>query len=1249
MHVSLRVPWHDRGWDGHVCDRPSSNTACLALSRIAENRDDEIENARAGRSFAQLATKEDKAHWPTCLNERGFFMSPEAFASTTNHPYRERARKGSIYLPIAETSLEHPAYAAAGVPFRWMLRRFVDGDRDVRGLVDAFGIEGYDAKREPSEQYDEYGWTKDWVQEFHNQRAMLDTFFSAIQPEHSLCFFYAKRTPLADDRRRVLVGVGRVKRVGEPTEYQYDPSPIMRSTLWERSIFHSIRPEFEDGFVLPYQQILQRLERDGTLRSEDYCAFLPDEHRDAFSYGTEHVTHDVAIAALQSVASTLRKIETVLETVLEGPWARCLRWIEAELARLWKLRGPFPGFGAALQAFGLEHGHLLAMQITQAIAKEDAALRENPWSVFDALLKDPTLLGHECAQWLGKSHEKMWTALSPERRRYLQLLSRFEIAGEQAWQFFNDWSEKDQQRVVENPYILFEESDVPVESVDRGLLPGRAVAEAFPLEEPTALDSAADPRRTRAFVIDELIGLAAQGHTLAPRSWIAERLLEREVEPRLVATAPSLDLAKSTFAELVAISALADGAEAWQYQPYQESGKLIAQTVEGRTATKAARHKEVHDWRALLDEKLGPSKGDATEDSARTEKAAALAEIHASRLSVLIGPAGTGKTTVLQVLSEREDVKNGGVLLLAPTGKARVRLEEKTKLDARTIAQLLLQTGRYDADTGVYAVTRDEKSRLSSWKTVIVDECSMLTQTQLAALFDSLSGVDRFVLVGDPRQLPPIGEGRPFVDIVRRLEPKGMTVPWPRVGRGFAELTVVCRQRAGESKSASRERDDVVLARTFGGGTQDAAIDEVWSRVQGGKSAEVRAVEWKDESDFEAKLLNVLVEELGLQAVGDEGNFGKSYTGVEPFEGRIYPHRGWYADKKHACVAHVANWQVLAPQRVGRFGTDLLNRLVQQRMRPGAVTAASRMKRSVPKPVGEHSIVYGDKVICVRNHQYAAWNREDGRKRQYVANGTLGVVVGEYDKHSPPKRVEVAFESLPAHVVSWSSSALSGDEGDLPIELAYALTVHKAQGSEFGLTLIVMPSASPNLSREMLYTALTRQTGRLVLLHQGPLHDMFEYGSPRRSDVARRLTNVFEPPELVAVEEGSFLDAHLVHRTRRGELVRSKSEVAIADLLLSLGRDYKYEQPLEIGGVRRYPDFTVKDDNSGATFYMEHLGMLDDAGYRARWERKLAWYESVGITPAGGENGTLIVTTESRERGLDMQAIEATLREALGA
>ena len=128
------------------------------------------------------------------------------------------------------------------------------------------------------------------------------------------------------------------------------------------------------------------------------------------------------------------------------------------------------------------------------------------------------------------------------------------------------------------------------------------------------------------------------------------------------------------------------------------------------------------------------------------------------------------------------------------------------------------------------------------------------------------------------------------------------------------------------------------------------------------------------------------------------------------------------------------------------------------------------------------------------------------------------------------------------------------------------------------------------------------------------------------------------------------MEKGLIHRTAHGELVRSKSEVIVADLLHGFGLPYSYEQPFTgSDGSVRYPDFTVDDAETGRLVLIEHLGMLSDPGYVRRWTKKLEWYRREDVLPfeeGGGMRGVLVTTTEAV--GIDAAQIKVKLAAALG-
>ena len=109
-------------------------------------------------------------------------------------------------------------------------------------------------------------------------------------------------------------------------------------------------------------------------------------------------------------------------------------------------------------------------------------------------------------------------------------------------------------------------------------------------------------------------------------------------------------------------------------------------------------------------------------------------------------------------------------------------------------------------------------------------------------MIDGLSGVRRLILVADPRQLPPIGSGRPFVDIVRELQPENIEHRFPRVDRGNVELTVPRRQQG-------KTRADLLLAGWFGG-DQDPAADGIWNRLETEEMDKIHFESWKNDREF---------------------------------------------------------------------------------------------------------------------------------------------------------------------------------------------------------------------------------------------------------------------------------------------------------------------------------------------------------------------------------------------------------------
>ena len=1236
-HISVRVPWHDSDWNGAVCADPKNNSACLKLRRIASNKDEADETTLAGKHFGDL----DENRLPPCLQEGAAFMSAKGSMRTHVHPYSGNAH----FAHFAPTPVHYPPYSAPAIPYKWMLKESFHGARDIPPLRDTYPLDGIEERMEPR-----LGFDPAWWQDRRNQTALLDTFWTHVREEDSLVFFYAKQVPLVEDApgSRILVGVGRVKSIGGISEYLYrQPMGDLRCVLWERMVHHSIRPHSRDGFLMPYREALEKSRDGDAFDPAEVVAFAPEERFNEFSYATEHVSDDAAIEALMSMRAALGRSKDLFGADV----GKQEEWIDIELGRLWRKRGYFPGMGAVLSATGLPMGNFIARALSERAGND-----ESPWRLCSSCIDNPSgYLQPDLSRRIDRTIAASWKRMSAERREFLELLSRIDLTHQQAMALVTPEVrkqlsiEREDSEFLSNPYLLYEDTrligiPVSINAVDRGLLPASSVRTKFPVPERSRVDTLVDARRLRALSIYELERVAAQGDTLMSRESVVTNLRQRDSsddESPTLATADLLGVAEDTlFAGEIRVVEMSDRKPAYQLERLGKAGDLIRKTVEARI--KGKRHNIRADWRRLLDEELSDyvpenESDKEMEDRAREEKAAALAEIANARMSVLIGSAGTGKTTLLSVLCKHPEIRRDEIALLAPTGKARVRLEALTGGDNRayTIAQFLIPSGGYD---GVRYKLTGKRGEMRG-RTVIVDECSMLTEEMLAALIESLSDVHRLILVGDPRQLPPIGAGRPFIDIIQRLKRDEIQDGFPRVGDSYAELTV---QRRQDTKA--RGLDGIELAEWFGG-EPGPSHDRAFEILSGQRESEtVNVVQWESPDELQNSLPQILAEHLGFDKNADEAlEFSRSLGG-QISGGYAYFNVGRSGKEAEA-------WQILSPHRQKPWGVETLNRMIHQRYKSGQIESSASGYRFL-KPQGDQQVVYGDKVINNRNTRLPKrrkWPEEEG----YLANGEIGMVVGQMRKKKfkfSPWEMEVEFSTQQGSVVKFRPGDFGGDDGYADLELAYALTIHKAQGSEFGTVLLILPKSNHMLSRELIYTALTRQTNKIVVLIQGEPADFHRLSSQEHSETAGRLTNLFSPPNPVPVGE-KFLEDDLIHRTARGEAVRSKSEVVIANLLHAKGVDYRYEEALEIEGAVKYPDFTIEDDDTGEVYYWEHLGMLSNMGYRRRWEEKKEWFRRRGILPmseGGGPEGTLIITRDSDKGGIDSEEVAKIVSDLFG-
>lgn len=557
-------------------------------------------------------------------------------------------------------------------------------------------------------------------------------------------------------------------------------------------------------------------------------------------------------------------------------------------------------------------------------------------------------------------------------RRLTEFLCSYGIQPVFALRMFKFYGNSAIEVVHENPYILAS-SHI-----------GASFAEADSLALALGLDGDS-LNRVCAAVVFELVHNSGNGHCFIPRGkltmatsqliGVAHELVEDAVD-KLAETG-----------EIVCCTVA--GLDACYLAPLYEAETYTANRIKSMCRAKAERKVDITSIVLRLEA------ANDIEYAPMQREAIALAA--QNRMLVITGGPGTGKTTILKAVLALYDELELETYLAAPTGRAAKRMSELCGTEASTIHRMLGAKMSEDGETVVFG--KDEEDKLAC-DALIIDECSMVDITLMHAILKALKPDCRILLVGDADQLPSVGPGNVFSDIIR-----SGVVP-------TVHLTEIFRQKADSRIVRNAHMIDRGEHPDFNENSGDFFR---LRRMQGGSCVDT-------------------IVELCKKRLPENMKIPSNQI------------------------------QVLSPSRKGETGTVNLNKCLQAALNPPDEGKKEKL-------FGETVFRVGDRVIQIKNNYDIAWKDKLGKSGMGIYNGDIGTIV-EIDTVSEYLKVDYD-----------DRTALYGFKMLNELEHAWALTVHKSQGSEYRAVILSLnPVAQLLLTRSVLYTAVTRAKELLIMV-----------------------------------------------------------------------------------------------------------------------------------------------------------------------
>ena len=1156
MHLTVRMAWHDNKWNGKVCNDPEANNYCtgahsLLSSRIEKRKNTGLESSKGVRG-EYVARGLSANNVPPCYWSINAF-SDQSFGVEHTHPFSKLPR------PI-------PDVVRTNSVITWPFKLSFVHDKQAR-----------------EKRYGSY-----WP----DLEQRIDNYIKKFTPNESILFFYTNfDNPVsADDMKYLLVGCSVISELPTKQHFSFSSSELeeIRRPKKKKDGTTNIKMlnfptmnwmlQFSHdpvkAVVIPYHEYLAFIETNpGAEELLDEVKVIIEEQSliKGFKYVSMDIDDDKCLYLLYKLRKSIKQIQAHNQQVIKRDLLEEEERINELIKRTWAKRGIYPSLARVLDVFvqNREVSEPLAIAIANKLTPK-----------YDLADFFTDTIGKKFPDDLEEFEDDLLD-LADDRNfkkhhRALAKLSLFTLTSHQIKRIINN---KELLTEVEvNPYALYEEYepeeddlDIPdmqdeiidVYKVDLGMIPDRKYVKRHRALQNLKEDS---PERVRSEIINYLWAIGENGHCFDSAKEVVSHLYAHpliykndiELDDEAILNLDS-DY-KSHFIQKLRITETPES-NYFYLDVVKDSEVLIKSMINKLINRPNHTLKKINVARHIghsLAELKPVIKTSEQKKQFSDERKRLYTNIFAKSLFLLTGRPGSGKTYETAKIIEHLYKSGEEVVVLAPTGKAVLRITENIKthtsltdVEARTIDKFIFDNkfgDLYDDWLATFSVPPQEKVTVEN---LIVDESSMLDLKKFTFLLSIIKFSDRYpkrvILVGDENQLPPIGFGKPFHDTIEYTQQSDKYAT-----SHYINLISNCRQ----------ENDENILKLAEAFTDKTRGYEEAFNLIDSGegkKSKGLFVYEWRNKEQLNAKIDGALNRVFDFEEVEKDEDLSNGFEKLNILFGLYGSGYVNNQDFEFVKTLKLETMQLLTPYRTGYSGTLGLNRFIQSNYR-------YRDMRD------DHYFNHADKLIRLWNWY---WGKEKNSRLE-LSNGSIGVVtVGKERKYYFKDR------DRPILYID--------DEENF--DLAYAITVHKSQGSDFKNVLLVIPQKRSLLSKELLYTALTRSKYRLFIFMQSSEENLL-MKAKNNSHLLHRNTSIFMEP---VDQKGRYFP-------EPGKEVASKIEFIIYKALQKSGLKFIHEEPLKLA-KRNYkirPDFTIFL-RGGKKIFWEHLGMLDTRKYYNDW------------------------------------------------